>query len=459
MEGVPSTGLYDQAGSTRGLFFFTGMTLESILDGRNVLNALSQVVGNGGAPGVDGMKTEEVTSYVMEHWRELQKEIQEGRYRPQAVRRVEIPKPNGGVRQLGIPTVLDRVLQQSIAQELDKMYDQTFSEYSYGFRKGRSAHEAIEQALKYLNEGRHYVVEIDLEKFFDRVNHDKLMFGLSLRIGDKRVLKLIRHYLQAGTMEHGVTTRNEEGTPQGGNLSPILSNIVLDRLDKELEKRGHKFVRYADDISIFVSSRRAGERVLEGCTEWIEKELKLKVNREKSGVREVSKAQILGFGFYYGSGGVIEARISHKAFSRLTTKLKDLTRRSWSISMADRLSKITQATRGWANYFGIAHGKKRLVRIDEWLRSRLRMCIWKQWKRVKTRYKALRQLNIPHEQAYMWANTRKGYWRIAHSPILTLAITIPRLKERGYIPLMELYTHKRNTLTNRRDTRTVRPVV
>ena len=304
------------------------MTLESILDGRNVLNALSQVVGNSGAPGVDGMKTDEVTSYVMEHWRELQKEILEGRYRPQAVRRVEIPKPNGGVRQLGIPTVLDRVLQQSIAQELDKLYDNTFSEYSYGFRKGRSAHGAIEQALKYLNEGRHYVVEIDLEKFFDRVNHDKLMFGLSLRIGDKRVLKLIRHYLQAGTMKHGVITRNEEGTPQGGNLSPILSNIVLDRLDKELEKRGHKFVRYADDISIFVGSRRAGERVLEGCTEWIEKELKLKVNREKSGVREVGKAQILGFGFYYGSGGTIEARISSKSFSRLTTKLKDLTRRS-----------------------------------------------------------------------------------------------------------------------------------
>jgi group II intron reverse transcriptase/maturase len=439
--------------------FFTGMTLESILDGRNVLNALSQVVGNSGAPGVDGMKTDEVTSYVMEHWRELQKEILEGRYRPQAVRRVEIPKPNGGVRQLGIPTVLDRVLQQSIAQELDKLYDATFSAYSYGFRKGRSAHGAIEQALKYLNEGRHYVVEIDLEKFFDRVNHDKLMFGLSLRIGDKRVLKLIRHYLQAGTMKHGVITRNEEGTPQGGNLSPILSNIVLDRLDKELEKRGHKFVRYADDISIFVGSRRAGERVLEGCTEWIEKELKLKVNREKSGVREVGKAQILGFGFYYGSGGTIEARISSKSFSRLTTKLKDLTRRSWPISMAERLGEITQVTRGWINYFGIAHGKTRLTGIDEWLRSRLRMCIWKQWKRVQTRYKSLRQLGIPHEQAYMWANTRKGYWRIAHSPILTLTITIPRLKERGYIPLMELYTHKRNTLTNRRDTRTVRPVV
>lgn len=435
------------------------MTLESILDGRNILNALSQVVRNGGAPGVDGMKTEEVTSHVMEHWRELQKEILEGRYRPQAVRRVEIPKPNGGVRQLGIPTVLDRVLQQSIAQELDKLYDNTFSEYSYGFRKGRSAHDAIEQALKYLNEGRHYVVEIDLEKFFDRVNHDKLMFGLSLRIADKRVLKLIRHYLQAGTMEHGVIRRNEEGTPQGGNLSPILSNIVLDRLDKELEKRGHKFVRYADDISIFVGSRRAGERVLEGCTAWIEKELKLKVNREKSGIRELNKAQILGFGFYYGSGGSIEARISNKSFSRLKTKLQDLTRRSWSISMAERLGKITQVTRGWINYFGIAHGKTRLMRIDEWLRSRLRMCIWKQWKRVKTRYKSLRQLNIPHEQAYMWANTRKGYWRIAHSPILTLTISIPRLKERGYIPLMELYTHKRNTLTNRRDTRTVRPVV
>lgn len=408
---------------------------------------------------MDGMKTDEVKSYILDHWGDLQKEILEGRYRPQAVRRVEIPKPNGGIRKLGIPTVLDRVLQQSIAQELDKLYDGTFSVYSYGFRKGKSAHDAIEQALKYLNEGRHYVVEIDLEKFFDRVNHDKLMFGLSLRIADKRVLKLIRHYLQAGTMENGVIRRNEEGTPQGGNLSPILSNIVLDRLDKELEKRGHKFVRYADDISIFVGSRRAGERVLEGCIAWIEKELKLKVNREKSGVREVSKAQILGFGFYYGSGGLIEARISNKSYNRLTTKLKDLTSRSWSISMTERLGRITQVTRGWVNYFGIARGKSRLLRLDEWLRSRLRMCIWKQWKKVKTRYKSLRQLSVPHEQAYMWANTRKGYWRTAHSPILTLTITIPRLKERGYIPLMELYTHKRNTLTNRRDTRPVRPVV
>lgn len=408
---------------------------------------------------MDGMKTDEVKSYILDHWGDLQKEILEGRYRPQAVRRVEIPKPNGGIRELGIPTVLDRVLQQSIAQELDKLYDGTFSVYSYGFRKGRSAHDAIEQALKYLNEGRHYVVEIDVEKFFDRVNHDKLMFGLSLRVADKRVLKLIRHYLQAGAMENGVIRRNAEGTPQGGNLSPILSNIVLDRLDKELEKRGHKFVRYADDISIFVGSRRAGERVLEGCIAWIEKELKLKVNREKSGVREVSKAQILGFGFYYGSGGVIEARISNKSYNRLTTKLKDLTRRSWSISMAERLGRITQVTRGWVNYFGIARGKSRLLRLDEWLRSRLRMCIWKQWKKVKTRYKSLRQLSVPHEQAYMWANTRKGYWRTAHSPTLTLTITIPRLKERGYIPLMELYTHKRNTLTNRRDTRPVRPVV
>lgn len=435
------------------------MTLESILEHRNVLTALGQVVSKGGAPGVDGMTTEEVGPYLLKHWRELAPAILEGRYRPQAVRRVEIPKPNGGMRQLGIPTVLDRVLQQSIAQELNRVYEPTFSAYSYGFRPGRSAHDALEQALTFLNAGRRYVVEIDLEKFFDRVNHDKLMFGLSLRIQDKRVLKLIRAYLTAGVLENGVVRPNEEGTPQGGNLSPILSNIVLDRLDKELERRGHAFARYADDLSIFVSSQRAGERVLEAMIEWIERVLSLKVNREKSGVRTVQDAGLLGFGFYYGAGGKIEARISTKAYTRLKGKLKTLTQRSQPGSIAERLQRITQVTRGWVNYFGVAHGRQHLLAIDEWLRSRLRMCIWKQWKRVKTRYAALRQLGVQHEQALQWANTRKGYWRTAHSPILATTITTPRLKQRGYIALTELYTHKRNALTNRRDTRPVRPVV
>lgn len=435
------------------------MTLESILEHRNVLTALGQVASKGGGPGVDGMTTKEVGPYLLEHWRELAPAILEGRYRPQAVRRVEIPKPTGGVRQLGIPTVLDRVLQQSIAQELSREYEPTFSTYSYGFRPGRSAHDALEQALTYLNAGRRYVVEIDLEKFFDRVNHDKLMFGLSLRIGDKRVLKLIRAYLTAGVLENGIVTPNEEGTPQGGNLSPILSNIVLDRLDKELEKRGHAFVRYADDISIFVTSQRAGERVLEAMIEWIERVLSLKVNREKSSIRHVQDAGLLGFGFYHGQGGRIEARISTKSYTRLKGKLKALTQRSQPGSITERLQRITQVTRGWVNYFARAHGRTQLLILDEWLRCRLRMCIWKQWKRVKTRYAALRQLGVNDARAWQWANTRKGYWHTAHSPILQTTITTARLKQRGYIALTELYTHQRNALTNRRDTRTVRPVV
>jgi len=279
------------------------VTVESIVNAQNLLSACQQVIRNGGAPGIDGMRTEELYSYLVKEWEVLQQAVLNGTYQPEAVRRVEIPKPNGGVRQLGIPTVIDRMLQQSIAQELDRHYDGEFSATSYGFRKGRSAHEAVEQATQYMNAGFTYIVEIDLEKFFDRVNHDRLMSRLSQRIEDKEVLRLIRRYLTCGVMEGGVKRASTEGTPQGGPLSPILSNIVLDELDKELEKRNLRFVRYADDISIFVGSERAAARILSGISHWIEERLKLRVNKEKSGIRRPSNGQLLGFGFWHGKGG------------------------------------------------------------------------------------------------------------------------------------------------------------
>jgi RNA-directed DNA polymerase len=420
------------------------VTLEDIMEGRNVLIACQKVMSNGGASGIDGMPTTELKTYLMDNWRTLQKEVLEERYRPEAIRRVEIPKPQGGIRQLGIPTVMDRMLQQVIHQELDKEYDATFSESSYGFRQGRSAHQALDAAQTYLNSGLTYVVEIDLEKFFDRVNHDKLMNLLSKRISDKRVLKLIRRYLESGVLSNGVVTKTEEGTPQGGPLSPILSNILLDELDKELERRGHRFVRYADDISIFASSQRGAERILSSITQWLETKLKLKVNQEKSGIRRPNKGNLLGFGFWHSQGGEILPRVSEKSYTKLKEKIRKITSRSWSVSMTERLVKLTQVTRGWINYFSKANAKKRLTRIDEWTRMRLRMCIWKQWKRTSARMKNLQKLGATKQQAYEWSNTRKGYCRIAHSPILHRTITNERLKQRGYISLEEMYNHRRS---------------
>jgi len=434
------------------------VTLSNIIEERNLLLACNQVMSNDGAPGVDGMNAEDLFKYLVNNWKELQWSVLEGKYRPEAVRRVEIPKPNGGVRNLGIPTVVDRMLQQAIAQELDKEYDATFSATSYGFRKGRSAHDALDKATEYLNSGLTYIVEIDLEKFFDGVNHDKLMYLLSKRISDKGVLRLIRRYLESGVMENGVVRRNEEGTPQGGNLSPILSNIMLDELDKELEQRGHKFVRYADDISIFAGSQRAAERILESVTEWLEKRLKLKVNREKSGIRRPSKGNLLGFGFWHAKEGEIRPRVSEKSYTRLKEKLKRFTSRSWSVSMETRLMKINQLTRGWVNYFAKADARKRLERIDEWLQARLRICFWKQWKRVRTCIANLQKLGVSAQKAYEWGNTRRSYWRTAHSPILQTTITNERLKQKGYVSTLETYTLRRKTLMNRRDPDTSRDV-
>ena len=432
--------------------------LENILSRNNLTQAYNQVVGNKGSAGVDGMTVDQLGDYLRENWEILRLKIEQGKYQPTAVRRVSIPKPNGGERHLGIPTVFDRMLQHSISQELDKLYDETFSAYSYGFRKGRSAHQALNQSLDYIQSGYEYLVSIDLEKFFDRVNHDKLMSKLSKGISDKEVLRLIRRYLQSGIMAEGVKQSNEEGTPQGGNLSPILSNIVLDELDKELESRGHRFVRYADDISIFVKTPRAGLRVLESVSKWISKELKLQVNAEKSGVKHCMKGGLLGYGFYKSKTGY-GFRILSSSYKRFQVKLKRLTKRSWSVSLDYRLEQLRQTMQGWLNYYGLAACKTRITRLDEWLRRRLRMCIWKTWKRVRTRMRSLIQLGIPKDRAYWWACTRKGYWPISGSPILQTAITNRRLEQRGYSSLLSYYLYRHSNLMNRRDTRTVRPVV
>jgi len=395
---------------------------EQVFSRANLIRALRRVERNGGAPGVDGITTDEFGGWLNEHWDEVRLALDAGRYKPQPVRRVEIPKPDGGVRLLGVPTVLDRLIQQAIAQVLELIFDPTFSEHSYGFRPGRSAHQAVESARSFLAEGCRWVVDVDLEKFFDRVNHDKLMHRVWRRVADKRLLKLIRAYIEAGVMVDGVRQPTAEGTPQGSPLSPLLSNVMLDDLDKELERRGHRFVRYADDLRVFVKSERAAHRVLDGVTDVVEGRLKLKVNRHKSSISTASAATLLGFGFYFATGGKVGIRVAPKAWKRLKVRLRQLTRRNWGVSMEHRIAKLNQFLAGWCAYFAIADGRTRFEAIDEWLRRRLRAVRWKQWKRVRTRIRELRALGMPPDKAYQWAMTSKGVWRIAGSPPLARAM-------------------------------------
>jgi RNA-directed DNA polymerase len=423
-----------------GKFFFSGM-LEEILDIRNVQKAFKQVTANKGAGGIDGMQTDELRDYLNSHWQILRKEMLSGNYRPQAVRKAEIPKPAGGTRMLGIPTVTDRLIQQAIAQWLSPQYEEEFSSNSYGFREGRNAQQAVLQAQANLTGGYEWIIELDLEKFFDRVNHDRLMSLLAKKIADKGTLKLIRSYLNSGIMEDGVISPRTEGTPQGSPLSPLLSNIVLHELDKELQARGHRFVRYADDCSIYVKSEKSAHRVMETITEYIERKLKLKVNRSKSKVSRPTESTLLGFSFYRSEKGW-EIRIAPKSLKRIKKKMKEQTQRNDPAPAKEKIKKMEAVIRGWVNYFWIAKAKSKMKELDELVRTRLRMGIWKQWKRIKTKVINLQRLGISKQKAYEWGNSRKGYCRVAHSPILCRALNNGYFTKQRYIGFANYYYWK-----------------
>jgi RNA-directed DNA polymerase len=397
-----------------------GPSMEAIVERENLKKALAQVKRNKGAPGIDGMTVEDLGSYLKEHWLTIRAQLLEGTYKPQPVRRVEIPKASGGLRPLGIPTVLDRLIQQAVMQVLQADWDKTFSETSFGFRPGRSAHQAVERAQMYIASGHAVVVDFDLEKFFDRVNHDILMGLVAKRVADKHLLKLIRAFLNAGVMEGGLVSPTEEGTPQGGPLSPLLSNLMLDVLDKELEKRGHRFVRYADDCNIYVRSQRAGERVLAGIEKLLEKRLKLKINKAKSAVAKPSVRKFLGFSFIGGTAP--RRRIAPQALARFKAKVRELTRRTRGQSLAQIVKELSVYLIGWRGYFGFCQTPSVLRKLDGWLRRRLRAIAWKQWKCGSTRFAELRRCGVGRDLAAQTAGSPHGPWRLANSLALTIAL-------------------------------------
>jgi len=395
--------------------------IEEVCERENCKQALKRVKANKGSPGVDGMTVHELPGFLQQHWPVIREQLLSGTYKPQPVRRVEIPKPDGsGVRKLGIPTVLDRWIQQAVLQVLQKRWDRTFSEHSYGFRPGRSAHQAVEAAQKYIAAGHRWCVDLDLEKFFDRVSHDKLMAKIAERVSDKRLLKLIRAFLTAGVMEGGLVSPVDEGTPQGGPLSPLLSNLVLDEFDRELERRGHRFARYADDCNIYVRSRRAGERVMESLKRFIITKLKLKVNASKSAVAEPRERKFLGFSFT--SGESPKRRIAPKAVKRFKERVRELTRRTRGIGIERMAKELTLYLRGWIGYFGKCQTPSVLKSLEEWMRRRLRSVIWKQWKRGTVRYRELRKRGVDSALAAKTAGSAHGPWRLAMSPGLALAL-------------------------------------
>src|SRR6202140_5382231 len=393
-------------------------SMEAIVERDNLRKALAQVKRNKGAAGIDGMTVEEFGPYLKEHWLTIRAQLLEGTYKPQPVRRVEIPKESGGMRALGIPTVLDRFIQQAVMQVLQADWDGTFSEHSFGFRPGRSAHQAVARAQEYIASGHGFVVDLDLEKFFDRVNHDILMGLVAKRVTDKRILKLIRGFLTAGVLIDGLVGPTEEGTPQGGPLSPLLSNLMLDVLDKELEKRGHCFVRYADDCNIYVRSQKAGERVLAGIERFLEKRLKLKINKAKSAVAKPSVRKFLGFSFTGGTAP--RRRIAPQAIVRFKARVRELTRRTGGRSLAQIVKELSVYLIGWRGYFGFCQTSSVLAKLDRWLRRRLRAVVWKQWKRGRTRFSELRRCGVGRDLAAQTAGNPHGPWRLANSPALPL---------------------------------------
>lgn len=415
--------------------------LEAILDRQNMNKAYKRVKANKGAPGIDGMTIEEALPYLRKQKDELIGRILRGKYTPSPVKRVEIPKPDGGIRKLGIPTVIDRIIQQAISQKLMPIYEPLFSDGSYGYRPGRSAKDAINRVQEYAEEGYRYAVSLDLSQYFDTLNHERLLNLLRKEIKDERVIQIIKRYLRSGVMEHGVVMETEKGSPQGGNLSPLLANIYLDEFDKEFEKRGVPCVRYADDIVLLARSERAAKRLLETSTKYLEQELKLTVNREKSKVTSVFAIRNFKFlGFALGrNGNGIYIRVHPKSWEKMKARLKRLSSRRNVQSVIPALYKIKEYMRGWLNYYGIAAMKNNIEELNGWLYHRIRMCIWKMWKRPRSKMKYLKKLGVPEELAYMAANSRRKYWFVSNTLAVKMALTKEMLIRKGFYDLADAY--------------------
>jgi RNA-directed DNA polymerase len=414
----------------------TNRLMEEVCERGNRREALRRVKANKGSPGVDGMTVDEITDYLQQHWPAIREQLLNGTYEPQPVMRMEIRKPDGGgMRKLGIPTVLDRVIQQAVMQVLQRRWDRTFSDHSYGFRPGRSAHQAVAQAQQYIAEGHGWCVDLDLENFFDRVNHDKLMGQIAKRVEDKRLLKLIRAFLNAGVMENGLVSPSVEGTPQGGPLSPLLSNLVLDELDRELERRGHRFVRYADDCNIYVRSERAGQRVMESVTQFISQKLKLKVNEAKSAVARPQERKFLGFSFT--AGPEVKRVIAPKALDRFKQRIREITGRAKSVSMKTTMEELAPYMRGWRSYFGFCETPEVLIGLTRWVRLRLRAALWRQWKTPRRRRAALLELGVRGPLASNTAGSGRGPWYLARAKALSVGLSNAYFKSLGLPSLFE----------------------
>jgi RNA-directed DNA polymerase len=413
----------------------TNRLMEEVCERENLKEALRRVKANKGSAGIDRMTVDGIADYLKQHWPAIREQLLSGTYQPKPVRRVEIPKPDGGVRKLGIPTVLDRFIQQAVMQVLQRQWDPTFSDHSYGFRPGRSAHQAVAQAQRYIAEGHSWCVDLDLEKFFDRVNHDKLMGQIAKRVGDKRLLKLIRAFLNAGVMENGLVSPSVEGTPQGGPLSPLLSNLVLDELDRELERRGHRFVRYADDSNIYVRSQRAGQRVMKGVTRFITQKLKLKVNETKSAVARPQERKFLGFSFTASP----EAKrvIAPQALDRFKQRIREITRRAKGVSMKTTIEELAPFMRGWRSYFGFCETPEVLVSLTRWVRLRIRAAMWRQWKTPRRRREALIELGVRSRLASNTAGSGLGPWYLAKAKALSVGLSNAYLRSLGLPSLVE----------------------
>jgi RNA-directed DNA polymerase len=414
----------------------TSRTMEEVCERGNLKKALRQVKGNRGSAGVDGMTVDQLSDYLIQHWPAIRGQLLNGTYKPEPVRRVEIPKPDGGgVRKLGIPTVLDRFIQQAVMQVLQRRWDPTFSRHSYGFRPGRSAHHAVAQAQQYIKAGYGWVIDLDLEKFFDRVNHDKLMGQIAKRVEDKRLLRLIRAFLNAGVMENGLVSSSVEGTPQGGPLSPLLSNLVLDELDRELECRGHRFVRYADDSNIYVRSERAGQRVMESIKRFITQKLKLKVNESKSAVARPQERKFLGFSFMAGPD--IKRTIAPKSLERFKQRIREITRRAKGVSIKTTMEELVPYMRGWRGYFGFCETPEVLIALTRWVRLRLRAALWRQWKTPRRRRAALIANGVSGRLASNTAGSGRGPWHLARSKALSVGLSNAYFKSLALPSLVE----------------------